>query len=179
MVVSEKVTEEESEESLKLGHRLVHGVTQDIEALQFNTAIAKMMEFINEFTKLEKYPKSVLKMATQTLMPFAPHLAEEAWKILGGQGELARVPYPEVQSKYLEDATTTYVVQINGKVRGRFELPKDQTQQVVVDAAKQLPLIQRYLDGQVIQKTIFVPNKLLNFVIEQPKTPRLSVGCFE
>ena len=165
MIISPKVSTQESEEASKLGHRLVHAVTKDIEVLQFNTAIAKMMEFMNEFTKLESYPKDVLMMATQCLMPFAPHLAEEAWEILGVKESLSTYPYPKVNEKYLEDATIIYVVQVNGKLRGKFELPKDQPQEVVLQSAKSNPLIMKHLDGQEIEKVIFVPNKLLNLVV--------------
>lgn len=165
-VLSDKVTDAETEEALKLGHRLVHGVAKDIELLQFNTAISKMMEFINDFTKLPSYPRSVLRMATQALMPFAPHMAEEAWHILGGKGEISHAPYPTIDEKYLEDLTITYVVQVNGKLRGRFELPKNQTQDVVLAAAQQNPLIVKYLEGMQIEKVIFVPNKLLNLVVK-------------
>lgn len=167
LAVSEKVSAEESEEALRLGHRLVHGVTKDVEALQFNTAIAKMMEFINEFSKLEIYPRSVLGMAAQVLMPFAPHLAEEVWSMLGYLKPLTYSPYPEVDPAYLQDAQITYVVQINGKVRGRFDLPRDQTQEVVLNAAKKHSAIMRYLDQNEILKVIFVPNKLLNIVIKE------------
>ena len=166
MATSDKLTDEESEEALKLGHRLVHGVSKDIETLQFNTAIAKMMEFMNDFTKLPAYPKKVVKMVTQALMPFAPHLAEEVWQLLGCKEELTHAPYPETEARYLEDATTTYVVQVNGKLRGRFELPKDQSQEVVVDAARQHPIVSRYLAEGSLEKVIFVPNKLLNFVVK-------------
>ena len=87
MAFSDKVKDENpSLEALKLGHRLVHGVKKDTEALQLNTAIAKMMEFMNEFTKLSSYPKAVVRMAVQVLSPYAPHLAEEAWQQLGGGG---------------------------------------------------------------------------------------------
>jgi len=166
MATSEKVTEEEHLEGLKLGHRLLDGVTKDFEAMQFNTAIAKMMEFINDFTKLPTYPKSVVRTATQLLMPLAPHVAEEIWHHLGYRESLSYTPYPEVIQKYLEDETMTYVVQVNGKLRGRFELPKDQTQEVVMSAAKKHQLIAKYIDGQTIEKVIFVPNKLLNIVIK-------------
>ena len=137
MATSDKLTDQDSEEAFKLGHRLVHAVEKDIESLQFNTAIAKMMEFINDFTKLPAYPRSVIKMATQALMPFAPHLAEEIWELLGCKESLSYAPYPTVDEKYLHDATVTYVVQINGKVRGKFELPKDETQEVVLEAARE------------------------------------------
>ncbi len=166
MGVSNKIAEEETLEACKLGHRVVHGVAKDIEALQFNTAIAKMMEFMNEFTKLPAYPRSIVKMVTQALMPFAPHLAEEVWSLLGCKESLSYHPYPEIDPKYLEDAIITYVVQVNGKLRGRFELPKDQTQEIVLDAAKKNPAIAKYLDGVTLEKVVFVPNKLLNLVVK-------------
>jgi leucyl-tRNA synthetase len=164
MAFSDKVTDETSEEALKLGHRLVHGVAKDIEALQFNTAIAKMMEFMNEFTKLSSYPRSVIRMAAQALAPFAPHIAEEIWEQIGEKEPLAYAAFPQAEEKYLQDETLIYVVQINGKVRGRFELPKDQTQDVILEAAKKHPHISKMLEGHQIQKVIYVPNKLLNIV---------------
>jgi leucyl-tRNA synthetase len=163
---SDKVTNEDSPEALKLGHRLIYGVTKDIEALQFNTAIAKMMEFINELTKLPAYPVNVIKMATQALAPFAPHLAEEVWEQLGCKESLSYTPFPLADEAYLQDETIIYVVQVNGKLRGRFELPKDQSQEAVLAAAKKHPHIIKFLEGSQIQKVIFVPNKLLNIVLD-------------
>ncbi len=166
MATSEKIVDEESEQALKLGYRLVDGVTKDVEALMFNTAIAKMMEFLNDFTKLDSYPKKVVRWAIQCLAPFAPHIAEELWEIQGSSGTVSYEPYPEIDEKYLQDETITYVVQVNGKVRGRFDLPKDQPQDTVLEAAKQEERIQRHIDGKDVIKVIFVPNKLLNLVVK-------------
>ncbi|MBA3721763.1 MAG: leucine--tRNA ligase [Parachlamydiaceae bacterium] len=162
---SDKITDEVSEEALKLGHRLVFGVEKDIESMQFNTAIAKMMEFLNEFSKLPKYPRVVMKWATQAIAPFAPHIAEEVWSHLGFKESLSYASFPIAEEKYLEDETITYVVQVNGKVRGRFELPKDQDQAGILEAAKKNPNIVKFLDGCEIQRVVFVPNKLLNLVL--------------
>jgi leucyl-tRNA synthetase len=164
LVFSDKVTEDESEIALKLGHRLVYAVEKDIEALQFNTAIAKMMEFMNAFVPLEAYPKSVLKMFTQVLYPFAPHIAEEAWQHLGGMESLTYVPFPKVDPAYLVDATATYVIQVNGKLRGRWDLPKDKTQEELLEFIKTQPQIAKHITGK-IEKVVFVPNKLMNLVI--------------
>ena len=165
MAFSEKVTDESSEEALKLGHRLVKGVAEDLDQMQFNTAIAKMMEFMNDFTKLPAYPKSVIKMAAQALAPFSPHLAEEVWEKLGEVEPLSFAPFPKAEERYLIDAVMTYVVQVNGKLRGRFELPKDQSQEAVLAAAMENPHIVSFLEGKEIKKVIFVPNKLLNIVL--------------
>lgn len=167
MATSEKVSDTETEEALRLGHRLVHGVIKDIEALQFNTAIAKMMEFMNEFTKLETYPRSAVKMAAQALMPFAPHLAEEVWEMMGSKDKISYAPYPEINTAFLEDAQITYVVQVNGKVRGRFDLPRDRPQDIVMAAAKKHEGVMKYVDGKEVLKVVFVPNKLLNIVVKE------------
>ncbi|HEV8052999.1 MAG TPA: class I tRNA ligase family protein, partial [Parachlamydiaceae bacterium] len=166
MATSEKISEHDTPEGLKLGHRLIAAVGKDLETLQFNTAIAKMMEFMNDFTKLDTYPRSVVKWATQALSPMAPHIAEEVWEILGGKESLSYCSFPVAEESYLQDAVITYVVQVNGRVRGRFDLPKDRPEAEVMEAAKQHSGIQRFIDGQEIDKVIFVPNKLLNIVVK-------------
>lgn len=166
LAVSPKVSDEMSPEALRLGHRLVAGVTRDTSEMQFNTAIAKMMEFINHFSKLDTYPKQVLAWAAQCLSPYAPHLAEEVWELLGCEAGLSHAPYPDVDEAMLVDATQTYVVQVNGKLRGRFDLPKDQNQDVILAAARETPQVSKYLVDKEILKVIFVPNKLLNIVVK-------------
>lgn len=165
MSFSEKVSDEITEKALKLGHRLVHGVSRDVEGMQYNTAIAKMMEFINEFTKLPHYPRIVLKMATQALAPFAPHLAEEVWEHLGVTEPLVYATFPVAEEKYLQDDILTYVVQINGKLRARLDLPKDQTKETILELASKHPHVANYLVDKSINKVVFVPNKILNIVL--------------
>ncbi|MBJ7450082.1 MAG: leucine--tRNA ligase [Parachlamydiales bacterium] len=161
---SDKVKDQDTEEALKLGHRLIKGVKEDIGLLHFNTAIAKMMTFLNDFSKLPIYSKSVLKMACLALSPFAPHLAEEMWQHLGSKESIMYEPFPKVIDTYLEDSTVVYIVQVNGKVRGTFELPKNQTKESIMQLAKEHPQISKHLEGD-IKKLIFVPDRLLNFVI--------------
>ncbi len=163
MVYSDKVVEEQNLDALKLTHRLVDGVTKDIESLQFNTAIAKMMEFINAFIPLDAYPKNCLKMVVQVLAPFAPHISEELWEALGEKQSITYAPIPPVDPQYLVDDTTVYIVQVNGKVRGRMELPKNKTEIELMKLIRTQPEFEKYLAEEVI-KTIFVPNKLLNIV---------------
>ena len=165
LVTSPKVSDADNPQAIKLAHRLVAGVTRDIEALQFNTAIAKMMEFLNTITPLDSYPRSVVKAAIQCLQPFAPHIAEELWEQSGFAEELSFHPYPPVDLTQLSDDTVTYVVQVNGKLRGRLELPKDRTQEEIFLLAKENASVSRHLDGKPIKKVIFVPNKLLNIVV--------------
>ncbi len=163
LIFSDKVVEEDNEVALKLGHRLVHQCEKDIEQMQFNTAIAKMMECINAFAPQESYPKSVCKMFTQVLYPFAPHIAEEAWEHLGEKESIAFAPFPKVDPQYLEDETVLYIVQVNGKLRGKWMLPKDRSKEELLAFIQNQPNISKHIEGD-IEKVIFVPNKLLNVV---------------
>ncbi|MCX6991338.1 MAG: leucine--tRNA ligase [Chlamydiae bacterium] len=165
MIYSDKVTEEETPEALKLGHRVAHYVEKDIEAMQYNTAIAKMMEFMNNMTALDVYPKKVLRMFIQALYPFAPHIAEEAWQHLGGKDTISFAPYPTIDPSYLVDDMVMYVVQVNGKLRGKWELPKDKSQEEIMQFIKDQPNIAKHVGEGIIQKVIFVPNKLINIVV--------------
>lgn len=164
MVISDKVTEENSLDALKLTHKLIHKVTNDIDSLQFNTAIAHMMEYLNQFTQFAFYPKECLQGAVQMLYPFAPHIAEEMWEALGRKDSLAFAPVPTVNPEYLIEDVATYVIQVNGKLRGRFELPMNISEQDLMEIARKKPEVEKFLTGEIL-KTIFVPNKLLNIVV--------------
>jgi len=165
IVQSGKITTENDENANQLGHKLVNSVEKDIETMQFNTAIAKMMEFMNQLIKLDRYPKNVLKMLTQVLMPFAPHIAEEGWELLGFQESLTTHPWPRVDPKYLMEEQVTYIIQINGRVRGRFRMPKGLSQEEILVLAKKEPNICRHIEKKTIRKVIFVPDKVLNLVV--------------
>lgn len=165
MIYSDKICEEEDEEAMKLAHRITYAVGQDMEALQFNTAIAKMMEFMNRFTALEKYPQKAVKMFTQVLSSFAPHITEEAWEHFGENESISYAPYPEVDPKYLQDQTALCVVQVNGKLRGKWLFPRDQTQEEVLAFIQTQPNIRKHVTGR-IKKVIYIPNKLINLVVE-------------
>lgn len=165
LVDSDKVTLESSEEARKLGHRLVEGIEQDIHQMQFNTAIAKMMEFLNYFSKLPNYPKEVLRMAVQAIYPFAPHICEELWEKLGEKTQLSIEPFPTVNPRYLEDTEVIYIVQVNGRLRARELLPKGKAKEELIVLAENHQNVKKFLQG-TIKKVIFVPDKLINFVIE-------------
>ena len=166
MVHSDKVCDEDEDAALKLSHRLVFVVTKEIENMQFNTAIAHLMEFINSFTKLEKYPIKTLKMVIQMLYPFAPHISEELWQYLNETESLTFIPIPKVDPKYLQEDMSTFIIQVNGKLRAKLDLSKDITEEEIIKLAKQTPQVQKHLIGDII-KTIFVPQKLLNIVVKK------------
>lgn len=165
LVSSSKLSDEKEEEGLRLCHKVVHAVQQDIETMQFNTAIAKLMEFLNAFTHLKVYPKEGVKMVIQALYPFAPHLAEECWEMLGGKESLTFIPFPKINPNYLIDSMVTYVFQVNGKMRGSYEMPKDRTQDELLAFIQGQPPIAKHITGP-IKKVVFVPNKLINLVID-------------
>ncbi len=166
MVYSDKVTQEEDEEALKLGYRLVDVVTKEIENMQFNTAIAHLMEFLNSFTKLEKYPVTALKMAVQMLYPFAPHISEEFWQYLGEKNTITYASIPKVDPKYLVEESCIYVIQVNGKLRASIKSSKKITEDQIIKLAKENSNVKIHLTGDII-KTIFVPQKLLNIVVKK------------
>lgn len=165
MVASGSFTNEMDEKFLKLTHKLAHKVSSDLETLQFNTSIAKMMEFVNELSRLERYPRQALETLVLCLAPFAPHVGEELWYLLGHTDTVAYVPFPVADAKYLVDEVVTYVIQVNGKLRGRVDLPKDRTEKELIQDALSCENVQRFLEGKEVKKTIFVPQKLLNFVV--------------
>ena len=165
LAISDKIVSHSIEEASRLGHRLVDGVEKDINNLQFNTAIAKMMEFINHFSKLSEYPREVLRMAVQAIYPFAPHICEELWEVLGETTRLSTESFPKVESKFLEDTEVVYIVQVNGRLRARELLPKGKEKEELIVLAKNHNNVKKFLQG-TIKKVIFVPDKLINFVIE-------------
>lgn len=163
---SEKLVHESSLEALQLGHRLIAAVTEDIESLNFNTAIAKFMEFLNAFSKLPQYSIPVIKMVVQALSPFAPHLMEEMWEILGGTSSLMYEPFPVADPCYLVSKDVTYVVQVNGKLRARLHVNRETTQKEIEEIAKKESLVKKHIEKMHIIKIIFVPEKLINFVVK-------------
>lgn len=165
MVVSDKIVEEESFEASQLIHRLIKAVEEDLEALSYNTAIAKMMEFLNNFSSLDGYPKSALISLVQLIYPFAPHFGAECYKLLGQVGDIVFSEFPKYDKKYLEDKSVTVVFQVMGKLRGKGTFDKNASKEEVLAKAKEDPRVAKYLENGIL-KEIFVPNKLVNFVVK-------------
>jgi leucyl-tRNA synthetase len=163
LVTADKVGDDDTEEASRLIHRLIHSVESDIEAMQFNTAIAKMMEFLNAFSPLPTYPRSALRALSQLLYPFAPHIAEEAWEILGGKESLTYEPFPQWDPALILSDTATYVIQVNGKLRARWVLPKGESEESLLSRAQNDPSVNKFLTGK-LGKVVYVPDKLLSIV---------------
>jgi leucyl-tRNA synthetase len=146
-------------------HRTIHKVDGDIERLAFNTAIAAMMIFVNEATKaIDRLSRSQLLRYAQLLQPFAPHLAEELWERLGGEGLLTKAHWPSVDAALLVDDQVEIAVQVLGKVRGRVMVANGAANDVVLAAAR--TAVASHLEGKTVVKEIVVPGKLVNFVVK-------------
>jgi len=147
-------------------HKTIKGVTEDIERLQFNTAIAKMMEFINFAYKVEKIDREVGEKFILILSPFAPHIAEEIWERFGHTKTLAYEPWPEYDEELIKEDTIEIPIQVNGKLRGKITVPVNLSQEEIISLAKQAEKIVPYLESKTIVKEIYVPGKLINFVVK-------------
>ena len=151
-------------------HATIKKVTEDIEALSFNTAISQMMIFTNEFTGAKPHPIEALRLFLPILSPFAPHLVEEIWSRLGtrfaGFGGLAsQSTWPSWNEEYLVVDEITYAVQINGKVRGHLTVPTAADKESVEKAALADPSLVPQLRGKEVKKIIVVPGRLVNIVV--------------
>jgi leucyl-tRNA synthetase len=155
-------------------HRAIEKVSHDLEAMSFNTAIATLMETVNELYKLRSEISMVsdhdtwrwtITMLLQLLAPFAPHITDELWHELGHEASIHTSDWPEYDKQYLVKDHMTIVVQINGKLRTQLELPAGTDKDTVIAAAQKDAKIQTQLAGKEIRKSIYVPDKLVNFVI--------------
>jgi leucyl-tRNA synthetase len=154
-----------TDDQLRELHRTIDKVTRDIEALSFNTAIARMMEFVNFCTPLAHRPRAILEPFVTILAPFAPHLAEELWELLGRPAPVSLAPWPTVEERWLKDDTVEIPVQIQGKLRGRVVVPAGADAAALQAAAAADPRIAEQLAGRRIVKVVAVPGRLVNFVL--------------
>jgi leucyl-tRNA synthetase len=146
-------------------NRSIKKITEDIDGIRLNTCISTMMELVNHLVKTKQSPRSVIEPLVQLLAPFAPHIAEELWQMLGHEGGIAYVAWPSFDPAYLQAETVTYAVQVNGKLRAELPLPLDVTQEEAIAAAKALPRVQKYLEEGTIRREVFVARKMINFVV--------------
>ncbi len=148
----------------QLMHQTIAKVGRDIEALSFNTAISQMMILVNELVKRDQRPRPAIKTLVQCLAPFAPHFAEEIWQRLGEKGFVAIAAWPQFDPELAKAATTNVAVQVQGKTRGTVEVEADSEQAVVEAAAQNLAAVKRAMAEGPIKKTIFVKNRIINFI---------------
>jgi len=153
-----------NEEQARLTAKTIDGVTQDIENLQFNTAISKLMVFSREIAKNDALPEEAAKAFSLLLAPFSPHLAEELWEALGHGKSLTYEPWPKADPRLLTEDLITIAVAVNGKRRDEIQIAADADEDSVRAAALALEKIQRHLDGKEPKKVIVVKGRMVNIV---------------
>jgi leucyl-tRNA synthetase len=153
-------------ETTRLLHITIKKVTEDIDGVRLNTAIAAMMEFTNHLVKQKVSARSVLAPLTQLLAPFAPHIAEEAWSLLGHEGGISYVAWPKYDEALTVADQIVYPVQVNGKMRTQLSLHADATKEEALAAAKADAKVQKQLEGKTLVREIFVPKRMINLVVK-------------
>ena len=158
--------DEPTDEQIRTLHKTIKAVTVDIESGSYNTAISRMMEFVNFFTndKEAKRPRSVMQPFLLLLSPYAPHMAEELWHLLGNEKTLAYEPWPEFDESLTVDQTIEIPIQFKGKVKARIKVERGLDKAGLLNAAKSDEKVAELLDGKQIHKEIAVPDRLVNFV---------------
>jgi leucyl-tRNA synthetase len=159
------ITGNEDQEILKGLHQAIKKVESDIENLHFNTAISAMMIFLNLAMKKGKVTRVTMGIFTRILSPFAPHLAEELWSLLGNQKTLAYEPWPEVNEEYLREDVFEYPVSFNGKLRFKIGLPVTMEKDEIAKIVLADPRAKKWLETGTLSNIIVVPNRIVNVVI--------------
>ncbi|WP_432222449.1 leucine--tRNA ligase [Flavobacterium sp. TMP13] len=156
--------EEPNKENLKSLHKTIKKVVDDIENFSFNTSVSQFMICVNELSAQNCHSRAILEPLAIVISPYAPHIAEELWSLLGYEGSIATVPFPVFEAKYLVESEKEYPVSFNGKMRFTLKLPldltKDQIEQIVMKDERTL----KQLDGKTPNKVIIVPGKIINLV---------------
>ncbi|MDR1742707.1 MAG: leucine--tRNA ligase [Dysgonamonadaceae bacterium] len=156
---------EASKDELKSLHKLIKKVTSDIETFSFNTSVSAFMICANELTQLKCGNRSVLSDLLVCIAPFAPHIAEELWHLIGNQTSVCDAKWPAYNEEYLKEASFPYAISFNGKSRYVLEFPAEATQQEIEMAVLSHPNSAKWLDGKTPKKVIIVPKKIVNVVV--------------
>lgn len=147
-------------------HKTIKKVSDDIESEKFNTAIAALMTLLNDIYKVGRVSRDELIIYLKLLSPFAPHLSEEIYEYIGGEGFLTVSDWPEYDESKTKDAMIEVGVQVNGKFRGKVSIPADCDRDTAIAAAKANERVASFIDGKNIVKEIFVPGKIINLVVK-------------
>ncbi|MEE8451997.1 MAG: leucine--tRNA ligase, partial [Thermoguttaceae bacterium] len=157
---------EPNAEQNRVLHKTIKAVTDDLDEMAFNTAIARMMEFTNFFLKEDKRPKTAMEQIVLLLSPYAPHMTEELWQLLGHNDTLAFEAWPTFDLSAIKEDTVEIPVQINGKLRSRIRVPVNCDKDTLEQAAKSDEAAAKWLEGKTIVKAIVVPGRMVNFVVK-------------
>ncbi|MDU5235735.1 MAG: class I tRNA ligase family protein, partial [Staphylococcus sp.] len=162
--LSNKIVENNDNSLDKVYNQTVKKVTEDFDTLNFNTAISQLMVFINDCYKANHIYKPYVEGFVKMLAPIAPHISEELWQRLGNQETITYQPWPTYNESLLVDDEIEIVVQVNGKVRAKINIPKDLSKEDMQELALQNENVKLSIEGKEIKKVIAVPQKLVNIV---------------
>ena len=162
--LSNKIVENNDNSLDKVYNQTVKKVTEDFDTLNFNTAISQLMVFINDCYKANNIYKPYVEGFVKMLAPIAPHVSEELWQRLGNQETITYQPWPTYNASLLVDDEIEIVVQVNGKVRAKINIPKDLSKEDMQELALQNENVKLSIEGKEIKKVIAVPQKLVNIV---------------
>ena len=157
---------EATADNLKSVHKLIKKVSQDIEQFSYNTSISAFMICVNELTQQKCKNKELLKNIVVLIAPFAPHIAEELWEILGCEGSVCDAQWPEWNEAYLVESQVKMGVAFNGKTRFEIQLAADADNQAIEQQVRQDERTAKYLEDKQIVKVIIVPKRMVNIVLK-------------
>ena len=157
---------EASADSMKTLHKLIKKVTDDIENFSYNTSISAFMIAVSEFAQQKCRNKQVLEQLVVLIAPFAPHIAEELWHVLGNETTVCDAQWPKFEAKYLVESEVQLTISFNGKARFQKKFPADATNDAIQQAVLADEQSQKYLDGKTVVKVIVVPKKIVNVVVK-------------
>jgi len=147
-------------------HKTIKKVTQDIEDFSLNTSVAQFMICVNELTQEKCQHKDILEPLAVLISPYAPHIAEELWEKLGHTESITFAVWPEYDEKFTVDNKVIIGVQVLGKLRSEMSIDISESQEAILQRAKTLPDVQKWIEGKEIVKEIYVPGKIVNFVVK-------------
>ncbi|EON75022.1 Leucyl-tRNA synthetase [Lunatimonas lonarensis] len=154
-----------SKEELKALHKAIKKVEEDIDRYSFNTSVSTFMICVNELSALKCSKRAILEPLAVILSPYAPHIAEELWQMMGHEKSIIHASYPEAKEEYLAEDTHEYPVSINGKMRVKINLPLGLAKEEIEKQALESDALQKWLEGKVPKKVIVVPGKIVNIVL--------------
>ncbi len=157
--------EKPTDAEYKILHKTIKKIEQDTENFSYNTAVAAFMIAVNEMADTKCFKKKILSQLLIILSPYAPHVTEELWNLLGCDGSILDAAYPTLEEKYLVEATKEYPVSINGKMRSSVNLPTEVTEEEARQAVLSTEAVTKWLEGKEVKKFIFVKGRMINVVV--------------
>jgi leucyl-tRNA synthetase len=160
------VTDEQpTQAELKVLHRTIKKIEEDMERFSFNTSVSAFMVCVNELMDLKCSKRSILEPFLVLLTPYAPHIAEELWRAMGNNSSVLDAAFPKFNPQYLVETSKEYPVSINGKMRTQLVLDLDASQEQVQELVLANPVVQKWMEGKTMKKFIFVKGKMVNVVV--------------